>query len=169
MIPSSAYYADFFNYVRWADLKQLDASRGLADEAYFREHGWSFGNVHKVMLHMLAAQDVWLLRFEGATPRWLFDDPSLGTRAALEPAWKDVHERFAGFLQRLTPEKLAHDLTIKRPNGETRTAPLWRLLTHALNHSTIHRGQLNSMLKLLGATPPMVDYTTWTFSEVIKS
>jgi uncharacterized damage-inducible protein DinB len=161
MLPDVDALRGFFDHVRWADLTQLEASAGLSDEAYLRDHGFSFGNIHRVMLHMLSAQNVWLCRFEAQPMVWLMDEPTLKPRSAVEPAWKDIHARFDAFLARQTRSSLEVRLHFKNMRGDAFEAPLWRLVTHVLNHSTIHRGQLNSMLKLSGATPPAVDYWSW--------
>lgn len=161
MLPDPTALRGFFDHVRWADLTQLDASRPLADADYFKDHGFSFGTIHKLMLHMLAAQNVWLQRFEGQPMVWLMDEPSMQARNAVEPAWRDIHARFDAFLARQTRESLEVELSFKSMRGDAYRAPLWRLVTHTLNHSTIHRAQLNSMLKLAGATPPAVDYWSW--------
>src|SRR4051812_42398794 len=56
MLSDPASLRRFFTYVVWADRAQLEAASGLSDEAYVKDHGWSFGSVHRVLLHMLAAQ-----------------------------------------------------------------------------------------------------------------
>jgi uncharacterized damage-inducible protein DinB len=166
MFSHTQAYRDFFSYIRWADEAQLAAAQTLGDEAYFRKHGFSFGTVHGLLLHMMSAQEVWRRRFEGEPATWMGDHPELQTdRAALVEAWKGVHERFDKFLAAQTDESLARVVNFKNLKGEPYSAPLWRLLTHACNHSTIHRAQLNSMLKLSGlAQTPMVDYSSWYFA-----
>lgn len=166
MLSQPDAFRDFFDYVRWADEAQLAAARSLDDEAYFRKHGFSFGTVHGLMLHMMAAQEVWRRRFQGEPTTWMADHPELQTdRSALAAAWAGVHDRYAMFLAGQTEQSLLRVVEYKNLKGEPFAAPLWRLLTHACNHSTIHRAQLNSMLKLSGiAQPPMVDYSSWYFA-----
>ena len=166
MIPDPGALRGFFDHVRWADLTQFEAARTLDDAAYFTDHGFSFGTLHKVMLHMLSAQNVWLLRFERQPMVWLMDEPSLALRSAVEPAWRGIHERLDAFLARQTRASLEEELSFKNLRGDAFRAPLWRLVTHVLNHSTIHRGQFNSMLRLSGATPPAVDYWSWVVKTI---
>jgi uncharacterized damage-inducible protein DinB len=166
MLPDPVALRGFFDHVRWADLTQLDATRSLDDAAYLKDHGFSFGTIHKLMLHMLSAQNVWLQRFEHQPMVWLMDEPAMQSRSALEPAWGDIHTRFDAFLARQTRESLEAELSFRNLRGDAFSTPLWRLVTHVLNHSTIHRAQLNSMLKLSGATPPPVDYWSWVVKTV---
>lgn len=167
MLPQPDAFIDFFRYVRWADELQLSAAQALADEAYFKDHGFSFGSIHGVMLHMLSAQEVWRQRFAGEPTTWLADRADLRRdREALAREWAGVHDRFAAFLTAQTAQSLAGTISFKNLKGQPFSAPLWRLLTHVCNHSTIHRGQLNSMLKLSGAdSTPAVDYSTWWYAQ----
>lgn len=167
MLPHPDAFLDFFRYVRWADEQQLAAATPLSDEAYFKDHGFSFGTIHALMLHMLSAQEVWRQRFAGEPLTWLADHPDLQRdRARLPEEWRAAHERFEAFLATQSAATLERTLAYKNMKGQAFSAPLWRLVTHACNHSTIHRAQLNSMLKLSGvAAPPMVDYSSWWFAQ----
>ncbi len=161
MTPSPEFFQHLFEYTRWADLRQLETTTPLADEAYFKNHGWSFGTIHEVMLHMLSAQSIWLDRIVGRTPVWLADDSRMAERAAVEPEWHAIHQRFTAFLADQTPQSLAAAITHTNMRGQTFTLPLWNLLTHVCNHSTHHRGQLNSMIKLSGGEPSEIDYSIY--------
>jgi uncharacterized damage-inducible protein DinB len=44
---------------------------------------------------------------------------------------------------------------------ELKTAPLWAVLRHVVNHQTYHRGQISSMLRRLGAKPVSTDMVVW--------
>lgn len=162
MLPEPTSLRSFFDYVIWADGLQLDAARALNDDAYFKDHGWSFGSVHGVLLHMVAAQNVWLQRFMGEPTVWLGNDESLSRdRAKLESTIREVHAKFAAFLDGSTRDSLNRPLEFKNLKGMPFAGPMWKFVTHALNHCTVHRGQLNSMIKLSGGTPPAIDYMNW--------
>jgi uncharacterized damage-inducible protein DinB len=159
MIPPPEFFSHFFDYVKWADLRQLEVARALGDEEYFKDRGWSFGTIHNIMLHKLSAQNIWLNRFMGEATVWLQDEPRMKEREAIAPEWRGIHDRFTTFLAKQTPQSLAAVVAYKLRSGEPQSVPLWRLLSHVTNHSTHHRGQLNSMLKLAGAKPPVTDYS----------
>lgn len=159
MIPPPEYYSPFFEYVKWADFRQFDAAKMLTEEEYFKDRGWSFGTIHNLLLHKLAAQSVWLNRFQAEPTVWLMEEPRMKGRETIEPEWRGIHDRFAKFLAKQTPESLAAVISYKNNRGDPFSVPLWRLLSHVTNHSTHHRGQLNSMLKLAGAKPPVTDYS----------
>jgi uncharacterized damage-inducible protein DinB len=35
---------------------------------------------------------------------------------------------------------------------------LWRMMMHLLNHQSFHRGQVTTLLRMLGAQPPRIDF-----------
>jgi uncharacterized damage-inducible protein DinB len=156
MIPPPQFFTHLFDYVKWADLRQLDSTRLLADDEYYKERGWSFGSIHKMLLHMLSAQSIWLDRFTGGKPIWLFDEPRLAKRDAIEPQWKQVHERGSRFFAEQTSQSLASAVA-----ADKFARPLWQLAIHLCNHSTYHRGQLNSMIQLAGGRPVETDYSIY--------
>jgi uncharacterized damage-inducible protein DinB len=72
-----------------------------------------------------------------------------------------THEKMSAFLETQTSQSLAAVLTYPNLKGEVFSVPLWQLIVHVCNHSMHHRGQVNSMIKLAGGSPPQVDYSAW--------
>ncbi|HEY7090002.1 MAG TPA: DinB family protein [Tepidisphaeraceae bacterium] len=161
MIPSPRFYQQYFEYVVWADKRQLELVRQLPEAEYMRDRGFSFGSIHKILTHELSAQSVWLDRFQGAEPVWLEHKPGLETLAAVDDVWPRIHERGLKYMAALTPQKLAANLNYSNMRGEKFSLPLWELVFHMCQHSYYHRSQLNSMIKLAGGKPRSTDYATW--------
>jgi uncharacterized damage-inducible protein DinB len=40
--------------------------------------------------------------------------------------------------------------------GQPQTIAMWAAMLHVSDHATYHRGQINSMIKLVGGTPSRV-------------
>lgn len=158
MIPAPEYFSHLYTYVKWADLRQLDAAMAVSEEEYFKQRGWSFGNVHRIMLHEISAQSGWLDRFVGRPTVWLMSDPQYASRDSIGPLWKLTHAKVTDFMASLTPALLAANITYTTLKGDTFTVPQWQLLVHVCNHAMQHRGQVNSMIQLAGGKPPTVDY-----------
>ena len=161
MIPSPQFYQHYFQYVIWADKRQLELVSALPEADLCKDRGFSFGTIHKILVHELAAQSVWLDRFEGVAPVWLVDDPRLATLAVVEQMWPKVHQRGVKYIASLTPGRLASNLDYSNTRGEKFSLPLWELIFHMCQHSYYHRSQLNSMIKQAGGKPRSVDYSTW--------
>ena len=43
---------------------------------------------------------------------------------------------------------------LQLPGGVERRFPRWKILRHVLVHSTLHRGQIVGMIRMLGHQPP---------------
>lgn len=162
MLTTVASLRSFFDYVRWADLLQLEAAGALSDDAYFKDHGFSFRSVHGVLLHMISAQNVWRQRFTGEANVWLAGLPELQRdRAAVGPLWRDVHSRMVDYLASIADVDLQRVVHFRRLSGDPMQGRLGALLIHTLNHAMHHRGQLSSMIVLSGGKSPAVDYMLW--------
>ena len=62
------------------------------------------------------------------------------------------------FLRSLSDDALARPVPYTLLNGTRGEQTLGDLLTHVVNHSTYHRGQVATMLRQVGAAPPATDF-----------
>jgi uncharacterized damage-inducible protein DinB len=146
-------FRESFDYVVWGDRRMLAAARGLSDEAYHRDHGFSMGSVHNLLVHMMAAQDVWLRRWQRESKPRMLTPQDVPTRAALEAKWPIVRTGLLEFVSSRTQADLDETLHYHNNAGQPFSAPLKVLMAHVADHATYHRGQLNSMIKLSGGAP----------------
>jgi uncharacterized damage-inducible protein DinB len=165
MIPVPEFFRHYFEYVVWADLRQLDAAKKLPPAEVAKDRGFSFGSISKVLRHEIAAQSMWLDRFEGVKPVWFGEDPAWDLLEQITAHWPSVHERGRKYIASLTPDKLAGNLTVTTIRGQTYDVPLWEAVFHMCQHSYYHRSQIASMLKLAGGDPVNTDYSNWVTSR----
>ena len=147
-----------FSYTEWANGRILESVRGLSEEQFTREIVSSFPSVRDTLAHIVMAEWIWLRRWLGESPmqrpEWALSAPSLETIATHLEAVQD--ERRA-LLDRVTDEELQRPIDYRLMNGEAHSTPLGDLMTHVANHATYHRGQLTTMLRQIGVTPPSTD------------
>ncbi len=144
-------FRNLFDYDHWANRETLaslstvdgDASRG-----------------RKFFYHILGAQRIWLSRFETpdspSTEAWPFltlDE----ARAALE----DLHRRWMGLLDGMTPETITRDLVYRNLKGQEFRLPTQDALMHLVMHSVYHRGQVAAAVRDSGGKPAATDYTVY--------
>ncbi len=157
MSISSAAVRDLLLYMLWADRTTLSAVRAVSPDDLTREAGVSFGSLLGTMVHTLGSQKLWLSRFSGQPldhrPR-LEDFPDL---LSWIHGWEEMASEVEAFVASLTDSHLADLITWTSSEGETRTAPLWQLVLHLVNHTSYHRGQVTSLLRQLGHQPPATD------------
>lgn len=159
-LPTLEALNTHLDYVRWGDETQLAACNAVDPETYLsKDHGFSFRTLHDTLLHMLGAQEIWLSRFLGNPLSVRPGRNEFPTLASLQSHWPDLHNRIALFLN--SNPDLTRTISWTTFDGKPQSLELGHLLLHALDHANLHRGQLNSMLKLSGVTPPAVMYYTY--------
>jgi len=151
-----------YAYTAWADGLVFDAAAALSDEERRRHLESSFPSVLATLEHVVAAEWIWLQRWRGdnpsAPPDW-WGDPELDfLRAKLS----EIEAERDAYLDRLEADDLTRVLRYRLLSGEERQGPLGDLLLHVVNHSTYHRGQLVTLLRQLGKTPPATDLLWYT-------
>jgi uncharacterized damage-inducible protein DinB len=147
-------------YTLWADRVVLDAVREVSLEHLTRNAGVSFGSLLGTLSHILGSQRRWLARFVGqGAAQQDAGDPGFADLEGLVAGWGETSSQLEFFLASLTEEQLEAEITWGGSEGQGpgNTRPLWQPVTHMVNHSTYHRGQVVSLLRQLGYQPPKTD------------
>jgi uncharacterized damage-inducible protein DinB len=152
-IPTKSLLHTLFQYMRWADDLMVQAVSTVPDDAYHFPRAISHGSIHSLLVHAMAAQDVWLRRWQGDGDARIETVAEYPTRATLLVRWPVVHRALFDFLDHQSDASLSRPVTAKNTYGERFTLPLGATMLHVVDHATYHRGQLNSMLKQAGAQP----------------
>ena len=156
-------------FMFWGDRRVLTAACAIIEPEYYAERGFSAGSLHKLLVHTMAAQQVWLARWRQQEVRCLEDATDYPTRESLVARWPQVHHDFSDFLTAQTQATLASALTYRNTRGEQYTLPLSELVLHCLDHGTYHRGQVNSLIKLAGGTPVAVNYFQFSLEYPLQT
>jgi len=151
-------FQTLYDYNRWANARVCDAVAKLAAEQYTRDLSNSFRSVRDTLTHILAAEWIWLKRWQGESPKALLDPVDFPDLAALRAKWMEIEREQMVFVNSLTDELLNAPISYINTKGKTWTYPLWQMLQHLVNHSTYHRGQVITMLRQLGAEPATTDF-----------
>jgi uncharacterized damage-inducible protein DinB len=162
MTVTKEHLQQMFDYIYWGDNEIMAASRTVPDEGYYKEQQISAGSVHKLLVHCMAAQWIWLSRWRGEHPARLENHEDYPTRDALMERWPLVHSAITDFLGMQSPKALAREIQYRNTRGEMFSLPLCDLMQHVLDHATYHRGQLNSMIKRAGGQPVNISYQAYS-------
>lgn len=154
-----------YQYDRWANNRVFQAASSLSSEDLTRNLGGGFPSVRDTLVHIVAAEWIWLTywnepvrssefltdlrtRREALFAADLFPD-----LATIQRKWTEVEKEQIEFVQRLTGEVLGEMIEFR--SGQVR---LELLMQHLANHSTYHRGQLSLMMRQLRAEPAATDF-----------
>ncbi len=149
---------DGVNHNYWARDRQLQVCASLTAEQFLRPIGGSFPSLRDTLAHMLAVEWLWLERWRGRSPKSLLPAGDFPALEAVVERWNTVEREMREYMAGLDEEALARPLTYMNFQGEEWTYPLWEMIAHVLNHQSYHRGQVATLLRMLGVQPPHVDF-----------
>ena len=152
---------ELYNYNAWANARTLEACAALAPEQLTRDLGNSFPSVRDTLAHIMAAEQVWVMRWHGHSPRSLFDGSEFPTLDAVRERWLKIEGELSEFAASVTDEMLDQVITYINTKGEEWSYTLGYMMQHVVNHSTYHRGQITTMLRQLGAKAVSTDFLAY--------
>jgi uncharacterized damage-inducible protein DinB len=141
-------------YHIWARERCLAAVGGLTPQQFMQSLGSSFDSVRDTLAHLCGADEVWLARWHGTSPASLPSPARFPDLASLRSAWVPIDVGLRAHVSGLDAEGLRRMVTYRAFNGQTATLPFWQLLQHVVNHGSYHRGQVTTLLRQLGTSPP---------------
>ena len=158
---TTAEAAELFGYSSWANARMFGAAEALTQEQLEAAVASSFPSVLATLGHVVGSEWIWMRRWLGesptSAPEWVGD----ATLAELKRRLAAVEAERASFLAGVTDADLERAVTYRGMDGQPFSRALGQLIRHAVNHSTYHRGQLATLLRQLGRTPPNTDFTRY--------
>jgi len=147
------------DYTIWADDRVLEGTRQLAPDALAAPIRAKWLSPHGVLVHMLAADRVWLSRWQGESPDRLLSAGDLPTLDAVAEAWAPLREEFRAFLQAMDdPDRV---VSYRTTRGIPQQDVLWQMIVHVFNHHTEHRAQVALVLAQNGIDVGSLDLITF--------
>jgi len=146
------YFIELSDYNVWANDIVCGWLEKITDQQWNQPVISSFNSIQETVLHMIGAENVWTERMNGVlSPVWI---PSVfsGTRGEHIVLMKKTTYQVKNVVIAFDENKLHTKLYFKRLNGEMNLMPYYQILSHMFNHATYHRGQLVTMLRLVGFT-----------------
>lgn len=144
------------DYTAWASNRLLEEAARLSPQELSRDFETSDKNVLDTLVHVFAADRIWLSRIQGS-PRATFIDPEDRQLAVLQREWPVLHERWKQWAAPLTDEAAEAQLIYHDIKSNRWEQPLWQILLHVVNHGTHHRGQVSGFLRAMGHAPAALD------------
>ena len=144
---SKDYLAHLFKYNDWATREAADSMGGFEKEDE---------RLPELLSHIVSAQKIWLNR-------------TLEREIEVNP-WKKytvqecvsqstiITSEWINLLESLKASDLERRIDYKNTKGEMFTNTIKDIITHVINHSSYHRGQIAQKVKKLGGKPAVTDY-----------
>jgi uncharacterized damage-inducible protein DinB len=155
-------------YNSWANRRLLSAARSLSTEDFVHDLRSSHSSARGTFVHIIGGHWVWLRRWLGEPAKEIVArcdsiwDPALFPDvASLEAAHALLEKDQASFIDGLTDQQVCACVAFENFQGQQWKLSLGEMIQHVVNHSTYHRGQVVTLLRQLGQSPPGTDYTTF--------
>jgi uncharacterized damage-inducible protein DinB len=157
------------DYSAWANQLLLSACSILTPEELDRDLKASHTSILQTLRHIYYTERVWLRRLQAdALPPGIeignqqhFRDPDPEPNLdQLKQAWPAVSDGLHKYVESMSDTEIDGEL-----RGIDCAILRWKLLLHSVNHSTLHRGQITSMLRQIGKQPPNTDLFSYYFQH----
>ena len=149
------------DYTVWANHRAMRAAATLSGDDFKRDLGSSHGGVRGTLVHTLGAEWIWLERWKGVSPNRRLDEAEFPDVMAVRERWRVIEDHRASWLASLREGALAETIRYTTLDKRSFENPLWQLVQHVANHSTYHRGQVITLMRILGAKAPASDMVLW--------
>lgn len=146
-----------YRYSAWATARIFQAATRLSPAELAAPSGASFSSVRETLVHIMAAQLIWLSRWQGTSPRTLLDARDFPDLASIRARWDQIEADTQRFVETLSDADLARVVEYRNTRGERWAYPLWQQVIHQVNHATYHRGEIAATLTQLGQSPGDLD------------
>jgi uncharacterized damage-inducible protein DinB len=165
LLPAKEVLLTDVLYSAWANQRVLETCSTLPAAELEQDLKISHTSILGTFRHIHDGERVWLdcLRSSPEVGPWVLpqDEPPEPSFDELRQNWPELWEGYQRLLEDLSDDDLGVELVIRLPNGIEPRLPRWKILRHVLNHSTLHRGQLIGMIRILGHQPPQTDVLTY--------
>ncbi|GGH07948.1 DinB family protein [Pedobacter zeae] len=136
--------AEIINYTELADARIIELFKSATIE---------LPDAERLFSHVLNAQHIWAQRISGKKPLYGVWDTHPKENFELLSA-----ENFKLMREVLNNQPLDKRILYANTRGDQYENRIDEILFHLFNHSTYHRGQVVTLLKKAGFTPPVTDY-----------
>jgi uncharacterized damage-inducible protein DinB len=126
--------------------------------------------LHDRLYHIHATQHAFLQAWRGEEVVFTGPDDYPGLDA-VRKLGRDFYDVANGYVASLSPDAVDRAMVLpwssyfaKRAGFTAHPSTLGETLLQLPSHSTYHRGQVNTRIRELGGTPPLVDFIAWVWA-----
>jgi uncharacterized damage-inducible protein DinB len=149
--------ASHLQFHRWATKRIVEAARPLPADELHKDHGVSFKSIFGTLVHIYQADSAWMGRIHGNPESQTSTYPSKPDLDGLASDWFELLDGTVEWSAGLTEAEWNKIISYKDSKGNSHQTPLLPIIMHVVNHGSYHRGQVSSLLRQAGITPPNTD------------
>jgi uncharacterized damage-inducible protein DinB len=146
-----------YEYNAWANGRILEASGRVSREQLVQTRGASSESLRGTLVHTMAAQWLYLERWQGRSPRAMPQAADFADLPAIAARWAAIEGATHAFVAGLGDADVARVIEYRNFQDERWAYPLWQQMMHQVNHATQHRSEAAVILTELGCSPGGLD------------
>lgn len=153
---------DYTDYNLWANRLVVEWLKNKPSDLWTAEVPSSFPSLHKTLLHIWGAEEVWIERLEERAPGPFLTSYFDGTTEEVFDSLLKCSEQFRDLAAGQSADYFSGTSTYVHINGREYTQNRAKMILHCMQHSTYHRGQIVTIARNLGLNdPPQTDYIAY--------
>ena len=150
---------DYAQYNLWANTQTINWLKTKPIALMEQEVPSSFPNLKLTLLHIWAAEKVWLERLLGTPPTTFLSQTFHGSTEDVFEGILQQSTAFNNYVQGLLEGNFDEICDFRLLNGTEDSRQRAEMIHHCINHSSYHRGQIVTIARILGQTdPPSTDF-----------
>jgi uncharacterized damage-inducible protein DinB len=146
-----------YRYNDWANARIVAAAGRLSAEQLSSPGDAGHGSVRETLVHIMAAQWIWLARWNGSSPTSMPSAAEFPDLVSIRRRWEQIDADTRTFVAAQTDDDLARVVAYRNMRGERWAYPLWQQVVHQVNHATQHRSEIAAVLTRHGQSPGDLD------------
>ncbi len=156
---------ELYRYADWANAKVLDAAKSLTDADLDAPREIGFGSLRSILFHILAAEEIWLERWQLLPWRSFPKDPEGLSIEQIHERLRQISAKRRTFMDQGRANLWDQSITYRDSRGDEYTRNLRDLLLHVANHGIHHRAQaLNILRKCERPLSSSIDFLFYKFA-----
>ncbi|MCF6407185.1 DinB family protein [Chitinophaga filiformis] len=146
------YFLALADYNLWANSIAIEWLHQISDEQWEQTTISSFSSIRQTAIHIASAEKIWIDFWNNVPDPVFLSREFKGTKNDLTEIWKTASAGLKDFIEKYPEEDYLKPVMFKWPRGGEGRMEFVQTLSHVINHSTYHRGQLVNMLRQVGFT-----------------
>jgi len=146
-MTNKKYFTALAQYNYWADHIAINWLNQINEDQWNQINISSFSSIKETAIHIASAEKVWIDFWTKVSDPVYLSVKFKGSKDDLIEIWKKSSAGLKDFIEKYPEDKYMEQVSFSYPKGGDGQMEFWQTISHIVNHSTYHRGQLVTLLR----------------------
>ncbi len=148
------YMRRLVRYNVWANERIADLCRSMDTSMFEHVFEGSFPSIRSTVCHLWDAEYIWFNRLHGSSPAEFPSRSKQLRRDQICDGMIHASNNFQRYVEALSDSDVNSTVEYLTTRGQSYSNTVDQIISHTMNHSTYHRGQVILYARLLGVDHP---------------